>query len=59
MSLKHEQYEALKRSQELLYDMLDPKKRPKKVSEIRERVRRCLRHFPPLDKNGEPLFSNL
>lgn len=59
MSLKHEQYEALKRSQELLHDLLDPKKRPKKVSELRERVRRCLRHFPPLDKNGEPLFSNL
>lgn len=59
MSLKHEQYAALLRTQELLFDLLDPKKRPKKASEIKDRVRRCLRHFPPLDKNGEPFFSNL
>jgi hypothetical protein len=57
MSLKREQYQALQRSRQLLYELLDSKTRPKRVSELRDRVARCLKHFPPLDENGEPLFS--
>jgi hypothetical protein len=58
MSLKFEQYESLKRTRELLFDLLDPKKRPKSVKETRNRVFSCLRHFPPLREDGEPVFSN-
>lgn len=58
MSLKHEQYQSLLMTRELLYDLLRPDKRPKTVAETRERVRRCLRHFPPLRENGGPMFSN-
>lgn len=57
MSLKHEQYNSLIYTRDFLYDLLDPKKRPKKQSEIKDRVRRCLRHYPPLDENGQPIFS--
>jgi hypothetical protein len=57
MSLKHEEYAALKRSQELLYDLLDSKRRPKTVKELKDRVSRCIRHFPMLDKDGKPFFS--
>jgi hypothetical protein len=58
MSLKSEQYESLRRTREFLFDLLDPKKRPKSVKETRDRVSRCLRHFPPLHADGEPMFSN-
>lgn len=57
MSLRYEQYRSLKRTKELLYDFLDPKKRPKTVKEMKERASRCLRHFPALDEKGKPLFS--
>ncbi len=57
MSLKHEQYNSLKYTQEFLYDLLDPKKRPKTQKEMKDRVRRCLRHYPFLDGKGKPLFS--
>jgi hypothetical protein len=58
MSLKYEQYRALKYTQELLFDLIHAKSRPKNVTELKERVRRCLRHFPPLTEHGEPMFSN-
>jgi hypothetical protein len=58
MSLKFEQYESLLKTREFLFDLLDPKKRPKSVKETRDRVSRCLRHFPPLKSDGEPMFSN-
>ncbi len=57
MSLKHEQYNSLLRTQEFLYDILDPKKRPKTQKEMKDRVRRCLRHYPFLSEKGEPIFS--
>jgi hypothetical protein len=57
MSLKHEQYNSLLRTQKLLYDLLDPKKRPKTQKEMKDRVRRCLRHYPFLGEGGEPYFS--
>jgi hypothetical protein len=57
MSLKNEQYESLKRTQQFLYDLLDSKKRPKNVKELKDRTLSCLRHFPMLDKEGKPFFS--
>jgi hypothetical protein len=57
MSLKHEQYRSLHLTRALLSDLLNPRKRPKTVAQMRERVGRCLRHFPPLDDTGAPMFS--
>ena len=57
MSLKYEQHRSLLMTREFLLDLLQPNTRPKTVAETKERVRRCLRHFPPLKENGEPLFS--
>ena len=57
MSLRYEQHRALLMSRDFLLDLLQPSKRPKTVKEMKERARRCLRHFPPLKEDGEPLFS--
>ena len=57
MSLKHEQLRALFYTRELLFDLLHPSTRPKTVAETKARVKKCLRHFPPLDKTGAPMFS--
>jgi hypothetical protein len=57
MSLKAEQYNSLVKTQKFLRDLLYKDTRPKKVSELKERAYRCLRHFPHLKENGEPMFS--
>lgn len=58
MSLRYEQEASLLMTRELLLDLTSPKTRPKTVKELNERLRRCLRHFPPLDKDGSPIFSS-
>jgi hypothetical protein len=55
MSLRYEQYNALLMTREFLRELSIGK--AKKVSEIRERARRCLHHFPFLHKNGQPMWS--
>ena len=57
MSLRYEQRRALLKSRELLYDLLNSKKRPKTVRELRERASCAVRHFPVLDERGEPYWS--
>ena len=57
MSLRYEQYHALKKTQAFLRDLLFTETRPKKASELKERAHRCLRHFPCLDDDGKPMFS--
>ena len=57
MSLRYEQYNALRKTKDFLMDLTDIKKRPKTVREMKARVYSCLHHFPPLDKNGKPIFS--
>jgi len=59
MSVKEEQYRSLKMTRELLFDLCDTKRRPKTVKETKDRVRYCLRHFPFLKEDGEPMFSKL
>lgn len=56
MSLRFEQYNSLKQTKEFFYKLLT-KDRPKKVKELKEEVLICLRHFPPLKEDGEPIFS--
>jgi len=57
MSLRYEQHRALKRSRDLLCDLLEPSRRPKTVKELRSRASACLRHFPFLQESGEPMWS--
>ena len=57
MSIRAEQYHSLKYVRELLMDCLDPKKRPKSQEAMKQRIFQALRHFPPLEENGKPIFS--
>jgi hypothetical protein len=57
MSLRHEQYHALKKTQTFLRDLLFTDTRPKKASELKARAHSCLRHYPFLDDDGKPMFS--
>jgi hypothetical protein len=57
MSLRREQYWALRKTQDFLRDLLFTDTRPKKVSELKQRAYRCLKHFPCLDDDGKPMFS--
>jgi hypothetical protein len=57
MSLRYEQRRALLKARELLWDMLDRNKRPKTMKELRMRVCSAMRHFPPFDERGEPIWS--
>lgn len=54
MSLRYEQYWSLKKTKEFLSELL-LKAKPR--SEIKKRIRECLRHYPPLDERGKPYFS--
>jgi hypothetical protein len=57
MSLRREQYWALKKTQDFLCDLLFTNSRPKTVKELKHRASACLRHFPFLDDDGKPMFS--
>jgi hypothetical protein len=57
MSLRYEQEASLLMTREFLLDLLNTTTRPKTVKELKERARRCLRHYPPLDVDGSPIFS--
>ena len=57
MSLRYEQYRALRRTREFLRDLLHPSTRPKTVKDLRGRASACLRHFPFLEESGKPMFS--
>lgn len=57
MSLKFEQYNSLKTIRDFLYDLMTTETYPKTKGEMRERARRCLRHFPFLYKSGQPMWS--
>jgi hypothetical protein len=57
MSLKYEQHHSLKKTQSFLRDLLFTDTRPKTVKELKDRAYSCLRHFPHLKENGEPMFS--
>jgi hypothetical protein len=56
MSLRCEQYRALHTTREFLTELMCSPRMSQK--ELKEKARRCARHFPPLMENGEPMFSN-
>lgn len=57
MSLRYENYYALYKTREFLRDLLSTDTRPKTVKELKDRAYSCLRHYPFLKENGEPIFS--
>lgn len=57
MSVKSEQYNSLMLVKEYLKNELDPQTRPKNHTERRKIILSCLRHFPFLKDDGEPIFS--
>ena len=57
MSLRYEQYYSLKITQQFLRDLLTIENYPQTKGEMRERVHRCLRHFPFLYESGQPMWS--
>ena len=58
MSLRYEEYHSLLITREFLYDLMNSKKRPKTVKELKRRASKCLKHYPFLNENGMPIFSN-
>ena len=46
MTLPYERYRSIVYARDFLCDLLDPKATPKVPSEIRQRARAVLRHFP-------------
>jgi hypothetical protein len=46
MTLPCERYNAVKRTEEFLKDLMDPKKTPRVPKKVREQAYYCLRHYP-------------
>ena len=46
MTLPCERYNAVRRTEEFLKDLMDPKLTPRVPTEIREKAYYCLRHYP-------------
>ena len=46
MTLPCERYLAIKRTENFLKDLMDPKKTPRVPKEIRKQAYYCLRHYP-------------
>ena len=57
MSLRYEQYRALKMTRDLLRDVLHWQG-PITHKAIKDMAYRCLKHFPHLDEQGQPYWSN-
>ena len=46
MTLPYERYNAIKRTEEFLKDLMDPKKTPRVPKKYRKEAYYCLRHYP-------------
>ena len=46
MTLPNERYYAIKRTEQFLVDLIDPKKTPRVPKEVRQQAYYCLRHYP-------------
>ena len=53
MSTRAEQFKSLL----LTRDLLEKRLLLTEDKELRSEIYRCLRHFPPLKENGEPIFG--
>jgi len=57
MSLRYEQYRALKKSRAFLRELLSSPHRSWTAKEIKEKAYDCLRHYPYMNEHGKPFFS--
>ncbi len=57
MSLRYEQYNALKKTRAFLSNILCVGTDIKSLKAMRNAASDCLKHFPPLYENGQPVFS--
>lgn len=57
MSLRYEQYNALRATRAFLRSLLTVDGYPKTKKEMRRRVSACLRHYPFLHDTGQPMWS--
>jgi len=55
MSLRYEQDSAIAATEKFLKSFFTGRKRT--LKELREEATKCLRHFPGIDKDGKPIFS--
>jgi len=46
MTMPNERYNAIKRTENFLKDLMDPKATPRVPKEIRKQAYYCLRHYP-------------
>lgn len=46
MTMPFERRNAVNRTRDFLFDLLDPKKTPRVPSGVRQEARSCLKHFP-------------
>jgi hypothetical protein len=57
MSLRAEQYRALKRTRQFLFNVMRPSETPRVPGFVRKEAGACIKHFPFLDEHGKPQFS--
>ena len=57
MSLRYEQYRALKMTQDFLRKINNSYLKDLNKRELQDEARRCLHHFPFLHDNGQPIWS--
>ena len=57
MSLRYEQYRSIQMTREFLSDILTVDRHPKTRTAMRDRASRCLKHYPMLHDNGQPMWS--
>jgi hypothetical protein len=56
MSLRYEQYRSLHATRAFLYELMVSPRMSQK--EVKSRARTLLKHYPYLEADGKPVFSN-
>lgn len=57
MSLRYEQYRSLHRTRQFLLKILETPHKQWTSKELKQQASDCLRHYPILNVQGKPLFS--
>lgn len=57
MSLRYEQYQSLRRTRKLLCTLIRARQKDLRIGELRKEASACLRHFPYLTEQGQPIWS--
>jgi len=57
MSLRYEEYRALKKTRAFLRELLSRPHKSWTAREIKEQAYTCIKHYPHINEYGKPLFS--